>query len=156
MICGSWTCACRWPVAGGTRREHLGGDDLLVQQSAQYVDLVHGRALRGHPRGVRLRDGRVAVGAVDHQWGPDLAGRQHLLHLVTARVVAARETGLDEPAAVRRLRRDDLETVLGAGGQGCRRRDDDLHTRLRQRVHLPEEPVPAVSGLMSMSRTRQP
>ena len=105
------------PPARGARGDHLGGDDLVVEQPAQYVHLVHGRVQGGHGGGVRLRDGRVAVGAVHDQRLADAAGVDDLLHLPVSGVVAAHEADLDQAAAVGRLGLDDPQAVLGGRGE---------------------------------------
>ncbi len=105
------------PLARGAWGDHLGGDHLVVEEPAQYVHLVHGRVQGGHVGGVRLRDGRVAVGAVHDQRLTDATGVDDLFHLPVSGVVAAHEADLDQAAAVCRLGLDDPHAVLGGGGQ---------------------------------------
>jgi hypothetical protein len=86
------------PLARGARGDHLGGDDLVVEQPAQDVDLVHGRVLRGHRGGVRLRDGEVRQ-AMDHL--VELAHRR-IVHIDGGRGPGSAERRRAYRAAMRR------------------------------------------------------
>ena len=113
------TGSVRWSLAREflRGREHPGGDDLVVEQEAGDVDVVHARVVDDHVAGVVRRHGRVAVPRVEHQRRADLAAVDRRLHGPVALVVAAHEPDHDVPLAARDLRVEDALARLAGGGQ---------------------------------------
>ena len=106
-------------VAAAARRQHAGRHDLLAEQPADDVDLVHGRVADDHVGGEAVvRHRGVAVRAVHQQRRAEAAVLQRGLHGPVAGVVTAHEADLDQPAPGRHL---GVHDPL-AGGAGRRER----------------------------------
>ena len=85
-------------AARRARREHGHARDLVVEQPARDVDLVHRRVGEDHRRVEELVDADVAVRAVHQQRRADLPRVQAGLEVDVAGVVAAHEADRDQAA----------------------------------------------------------
>nr|CAD7047378.1 hypothetical protein RP007_05089 [Rhizobium sp. P007] len=102
-------------AGGGTWKENPGRHIVVIEQPAQHVDLMDHRVVDCHGRHILLRNGRVAMGGMDHDRGAD-HGVHGLFQRHVTGVVAAHETHLHQPFAMRHLSIDDPLRAL------CRRR----------------------------------
>jgi hypothetical protein len=122
------------------RSQHTRGDDLVVEQKAGDVDVVHARVIDDHVAGVVRRDVRVAVPGVEHQRCADVPRGDRGLHGPVGLVVAAHEPDHDVPLAGGDLRVEDALARLAGGGQRLlaehllARRDGGEHVLLVRRA----------------------
>ena len=103
----------------GVRRrfDDLDRGDLLVEQEAGDIDLVHQRIPHHHGAVERRGDGGIAVRAVQHQRPAELAAVEECLQLGVLVVEPAHEPDLDQPLAEFGLPLDHGERGLHVGGQ---------------------------------------
>ena len=104
-------------AAVAARREHLRRHDLLVQQPAHQVDLVHGGVVDRHVAGIVPGHRRVAVGAVHHQRCTDGAAGERRLQRAVGSIVATHEADLDQAPAELHLGLEDAQAGILRGRQ---------------------------------------
>ena len=104
--------------ARDAREKHLRGDEVVVDEPVNDVDLVNRRVVHRHLGGVAVGYERVAMRAVHHERRTVCAGLQSLLDLQIALVIAAHKAELNEVFAALYLGIDDGEAVLGGRAEG--------------------------------------
>jgi hypothetical protein len=97
------------------RDEHPRGHDLVVEQPAGDVDVVHARVVDDHLVDVVRRDRGVAVRGVEEQRRADLPRLDRRLHGAVGRVVATHEPDHDQALARGDLGVDDALARLAGG-----------------------------------------
>ena len=103
-------CRCS---ARDAREKHLRGDEVVVDEPVNDVDLVNRRVVYRHLGRVAVGHERVAVRTVHHERRTVFAGLDGFLDLQIALVIAAHKAELNEVLAALYLGIDDGEAVLG-------------------------------------------